>query len=58
MVKFRIDKSPFKFERNYHAKSVSKSFRLPEDVYEEIMKYYDGLYGEKNNLKLLDTLLA
>lgn len=50
MVKFRIDKSPFKFERNYHAKSVSKSFRLPEDVYEEIMKYYDGLYGEKNNL--------
>lgn len=50
MTKFIIDKSPFKFERNYHAKNVSKSFRLPEDVYIEIMRYYDSIYGEENNL--------
>ena len=50
MVKFTIDKSPFKFERNYNAKNISKSFRLPEDVYNEIMKYYDSIHGESNNL--------
>lgn len=50
MVEFGLTKSPFAFERNYHAKSVSKSFRLPEDVYNEIMKYYDSIYGEENNL--------
>ena len=50
MVEFGLTKSPFAFERNYHAKSISKSFRLPEDVYNEIMKYYDSIYGEENNL--------
>ena len=50
MVEFGLTKSPFAFERNYHAKSISKSFRLPEDVYNEIMKYYDSKYGEENNL--------
>ena len=49
-TKFITDKSPFKFERNYHAKSISKSFRLPEDVFKELMVYYDGIYGEENNL--------
>lgn len=49
MIEFKIDKSPFKFERNYHAKSVSKSFRLPEDVFKELMIYYDGVFGEENN---------
>lgn len=50
MTKFQIDKSPFKFERDYHAKSVSKSFRLPQDVYDELMDYYYSIHGEENNL--------
>lgn len=50
MTKFKIDKSPFKFERDYHAKSVSKSFRLPQDVYDELMDYYYSIHGEENNL--------
>ena len=50
MAKFIIDDSPFKFKRNYNAKNISKSFRLPEDVYNEIMRHYDSIYGGENNI--------
>lgn len=48
MVEFKINKSPFEFKRNYHAKSISKSFRLPEDVYNNIIVYFNEIYGENS----------